>query len=257
MTRTFIEHLPPQYDGTTPLPVVLNFHGFGSSARQQAIYSELPAVADREGIIVITPDGTGDPRRWNNIQLASDADDVAFVRALLDDAEARLCIDTSSVFAAGMSNGSAFSARLACAMPDRLKAVAFVGAFIYPLTCGSDTPIAVIGFHGTDDACVPYEGGTSKCGMMLPVPAVEAAVQSWARHNTCQITPSLTELAEHVTVTAYSECDEETAVVLYTIDGGGHTWPGSIEVPRLGATTQEIDAATLIWEFFAGQAALR
>lgn len=257
LTRTYIEHVPPQYDGATPLPVILNFHGFGSNARQQANYSQFPPLADTEGFIVITPNGTQQPQRWNNIQQGDGADDVAFVRALLDDVQARLCTDDTSVFAAGMSNGAAFSARLACSMPNRLKAVAFVGAFIYPVTCGSDRPIAIIGFHGTDDACVPYEGGRSQCGLMLPVPSVEGAAESWSRHNGCQIKPSVTEITQSVTVTAYSECDEETAVLLYTIDGGGHTWPGSVDVPRLGATTQDINAATLIWEFFRGQAALR
>ena len=56
---------------------------------------------------------------------------------------------------------------------------------------------------------------------------------------------------------AYSECTDDTAVVLFVIEGGGHTWPGSIDVPRLGATTHEVNATDQIWEFFVAQGNLR
>ena len=253
--RSYILHVPPSYRGDGPAPLILNFHGFGSNARQQAIYSQLPAKADARGVIAVTPDGLGSPQAWNLLPTA-DNRDVAFVRALLDDLQARLCVDGKAVFAAGISNGAAFSARLACDMPERLRGIAVVGAFVFPRVCPSTTPTAVIGFHGTEDPCVPYGGGTSKCGMMLPVPPVEEALTNWARHDACQHEPSRTQISEHVRATAYSQCDAETAVVLYTIEGGGHTWPGSVEVARLGATTQEINAADAILEFFAGQTAL-
>lgn len=258
LARTYILRIPPGYDGSAPVPLVLNFHSFGSNAVQQAVYSGLSAKADDEGFVLVTPNGTGEPQRWNNALLPSGADDVGFVRALLDTLTAELCIDTTSVFAAGMSNGSAFVQRLACAMPERITAVAAVAAFVLPLRCETETPVGIIAFHGTEDACVPYGGGMTRCGAQsVPVPAAEVSAGNWARHNGCNPQPSVTGVAEHVRSIAYSECRNGASVVLYSVEGGGHTWPGSIEVPRLGATTQEIRATDLIWEFFTGQAKLR
>lgn len=252
LERTYILHVPPQYDGARRLPLVLNFHGFGSNASEQASYSRLPAKADEEGFIVVTPEGTGDPRRWTLLP-GTEPDDVAFARDLLDHLEATLCIDATRVFSAGMSNGAALSMRIACAMPERFTAVAAVTALIYPVTCPAGDPVAVVGFHGTADACVPFTGGRSACGAMLPVAPIEQSALNWAKRNGCAETPSITQLTQSVRVTAYSDCGDNVAVVLYVVDGGGHTWPGSVDVPRLGATTREVDATDLIWEFFAAQ----
>jgi polyhydroxybutyrate depolymerase len=251
-------HVPPQYDGASALPMVLNFHGYGSTASRQAPYSRLPALADEEGFIVVTPDATGAPaQQWNILSQPDRVDDIAFVGELLDELERTLCVDAARVFAAGISNGSAFSQRLACAMPDRIDAVAAVAAIINPSNCPADARVPLIAFHGTEDACVPFEGGRSGCGpVSLPVTAARTAAANWASHDGCGPV-ALTQLTEHVEVAAYSECDEEVAVVLYVVEGGGHTWPGSIDVPRLGATTHEIDATALMWEFFVGQGNIR
>jgi polyhydroxybutyrate depolymerase len=260
--RTYLLHVPPAYDGAERVPLVLNFHGFGSSGRQQANYSRFPAKADAEGFIVVSPDasttGADTQRQWNLARSDDLPDDIAFVRHLLDELSGELCIDRDRVFAAGMSNGAAFAQQIACAMPERIAAVAAVTALVYPATCTADLPIAVIGFHGTEDACVPYGGGVVTCGRARgSVAPVEEAARDWARHNGCNLAASAARLSPEVRTLAFSECDEETAVVLFTIDGGGHTWPGSIEVPRLGAVTDEIDATEQIWQFFAGQANLR
>lgn len=254
--RTYILHVPPQYDGARRTPLILNLHGFGSGARQQAIYSQLPPKADREGFIVVSPDGTGEPRHWNYPGLPG-ADDIAFIRALLDKLEADLCIDPKWVFTTGMSNGAAFSSFIACAMPDRITAIAPVAATAYPASCPAGRAIPVISFRGTADACVPYEGGTSQCGQKLPVKAAEESIRQWAEHNGCNLEPSRQPFSAQVRSIAYSECRDDTAVVMFVIDGGGHTWPGSIDVARLGATTREINATDQIWQFFAAQASLR
>ncbi len=256
LRRTYILHVPPSYDGTRRTPLVLNLHGFSSNARQQAIYSGLPAKGDRVGFIVITPDGTGAPQHWTYPGLG-DVDDAGFLGALLDRAAADLCVDEKRVYVAGMSNGSAFAQQLACKMPERIAAVAAVGALVFPARCGTDRPIAVIAFNGTEDACVPFQGGTSQCGQRLPVPAGEAAAADWAKHDGCNAEPARQRFSEHVRTVAYSECDGNAAVVLYVIEGGGHTWPGAIDVPRLGATTHEVNATDEIWSFFVAQGSAR
>ena len=59
-----------------------------------------------------------------------------------------------------------------------------------PRLCGSGTAIPIITFRGTDDACVPYEGGTSACGMRLPVVAAEEVIRLWGEHNGCDPVPA-------------------------------------------------------------------
>jgi polyhydroxybutyrate depolymerase len=256
MDRRLLLHVPPSYDGTSETPLVLNLHGFGSNGRQQALYSGFPAKADRDGFIVASPDGTGTPLRWNYPGLGG-VDDVAFMRDLLDRLDADLCIDTGRVFIAGISNGAAFAQIVACAMPERIMAVAAVAALVYPQRCGTDAPIAVVGFQGTDDPCVPFGGGTSACGQRLQVPPIEESARNWARHDGCDIAPAEQRFSAHVRTIAYSRCKNETAVVLFVVEGGGHTWPGAFDVPRLGATTQEVNATDQIWDFFTAQGNLR
>ncbi len=250
--RSYILHVPPSYDGTHRTPLVLNFHGFGSNARQQAIYSGLPAKGDSAGFIVVTPNGTGTPQRWNLVT-AGGVDDVAFARELLDRIESQLCVDTQRVFAAGISNGSAFSLRLACEMPDRIArgggrrrdvhaaAVRRAGGRRHRLPRDRRPVRAVRRRH------VEMRHGIACAGGRDGAPPTGRGTMAATRSR------ANTSISAHVRTVAYSECAGDAAVVLYVIDGGGHTWPGSIDVPRLGGTTHEISATDQIWEFFQAQ----
>jgi polyhydroxybutyrate depolymerase len=256
LDRTYVLHVPPSYDGTRETPLVLNLHGFGSNGRQQALYSRMPQKADAEGFITVAPDGAGEPRRWTFPGLG-EVDDVAFLRALLDDLEMKLCVDPDWVFVTGMSNGAGFATVLACALPGRFAAIAPVAATSYTPACDGTPPLPVITFRGTDDRCVPFDGGTTACGLGLPVRPAEEVVRLWAEHNGCNSEPARQRRGEHVRTTAYSECRDDVAVILFAIEGGGHTWPGSIAVPRLGTTSTEVDATDEIWRFFVASATIR
>ncbi len=257
LARTYILHVPPSYDGARDVPLVINLHGFGSNAAQQAAYSQLPAKADREGFVVVTPNGTGNPQHWEYPGLGGAVDDIAFIRELLDRVEADLCIDAKRVFVTGISNGAAIATFIACAMPDRITAIAPVAATAGPASCAAGAIVPVITFRGTDDPCVPYGGGTSACGQKLPVAAAETSVQNWAAHDGCNPSPAKQEFSAHVRTIAYSECTSDAAVVMFVVEGGGHTWPGSVDVPRLGTTTHEVNATDQMWQFFLAQGNLR
>ena len=177
-------------------------------------------------------------------------DEAAFTADLIDAVAQEVCIDPQRVYLAGMSNGAAITTFIACALPDRIAAIAAVAATAGPRACGTDEPIPIITFRATEDQCVPYEGGTSACGMQLPVLPVRDVMSLWAEHNGCDMEAVEEPVSEHVTRTAYGGCAEGAEAVLYTTEGDGHTWPGSTFVPRLGPVTQEIDATDLIWDFF-------
>lgn len=249
--RSYRLAVPADVDPTTPLPLVLNLHGSGSSALQQSVYSRLPTVAVSRDVIVVTPDAVA-----NNWRLSAPSDDanpdIRLARDLLDTLSTELCVDRRRIYAAGLSLGAAFSALLACALPDDIAAVGLVTVEVLLGPCPNSVP--VIAFHGTADAVVPYDGGEVRGSEFRgsTVRGAEGNMVRWAELDGCGTEPERSEVGSEVTRRVYPDCDDGTEVELYTIDGGGHTWPGSpIDVPRLGANTDQIDATELILDFFA------
>lgn len=239
--RTYLIYVPETYDGTVSVPLVLNFHGLGSNAAQQHIYAGLVPIAEREGFIVVSPDGVN-----NSWLITPGVNDIQFTRDLVAGLSEALCIDPGAVFSTGMSNGGFMSAALACAAGDLVAAVAPVAGVLGPTAiCGE--PVPILQFHGTNDAVVPYEGGTiSATGG--PFGGIEPIMEDWAEHNGCSIEPVTSEASPSVDLVEFPDCDAETAH--YVVEGGGHTWPGGPAVARLGATTTEISASELMWQFF-------
>jgi polyhydroxybutyrate depolymerase len=244
--------VPQGVDGDEPLPLILNWHGFGSDAIQQAVYSELEEKGPAAGYVVATPQGTGNPAFWNILPNLAAPDDVAYARALIDALAAAMCIDERRVYSTGMSNGGGMSAHLACNLGDRLAAIAPVaGINLVSGECPEGEGVSVIAFHGHADAVVPYPGGPPPVRVTnRALPAVEDAVAAWGELAGCRKKARVDNVSAHVVLTDYNRCRRGTDVQLYSVTDGGHTWPGSLDVPRLGPVTTEIDAADLMLEFF-------
>src|SRR5205814_5557265 len=99
---------------------------------------------DAEGFIVVTPDAMGTPRAWNFIPLSSQADDIGFIRDILDRMDAEFCIDDARVYSSGISSGAAMSERLACALQDRIAAIGPVSALVSPANCPTSPVVPVV-----------------------------------------------------------------------------------------------------------------
>lgn len=260
-TRTAIVHLPPSFAERGPLPLVIFMHGgLGNGAQAQSAYG-MDRVADREGFIVVYPDGTGRVPglfTWNAANCCAYAyennvDDVAFIRALVDTLERDYSIDPRRIYATGMSNGAMMSYRLGCQMADRLAAIAPVAGALNETGCAPAGPLPVIIFHGTDDSHVLYEGGVAP-DTLYPREdrSVSDAVAFWVERNDCSETPtSETSPSGNIVRDTYGGGAEGSEVTLYTIRGGGHAWPGAAGSASGDVPTQEISASELIWEFFA------
>lgn len=247
--RTFRLALHAGYSGDDPLPLVLNWHGYGSDAAQQAVYSELEQKGPAAGYAIVTPQGTGSPARWNIFSRGPGLDDVRFAEDLIDWAASTLCIDTARVYSTGMSNGAGMSVFLACEIPDRIAAIAPVAGVNLVDGCAG-APIDVLAFHGDADPVVPYAGGSVTIAPQLEIASVADSIAGWAERAGCDDVPRAEAISANVERRSFGGCDSGTEVMLYTVEGGGHTWPGSIDVPRLGPVTDEIDAAELILAFF-------
>ncbi|MCH7837785.1 MAG: hypothetical protein IIC26_04685, partial [Chloroflexi bacterium] len=273
LTREYALHIPPSYTGAEAVPLVLNFHGLGGNAEQQASYSGLLAKADAEGFIVVMPQGLSNeslPLNHWNILLASpdtgEADDVAFTSDMLDELEAELCIDAARIYATGMSNGAQMSVRAGCSLSDRIAAIAPVAGVYFPLLavevpapagCVVTRPVSVIAFHGTADPIIPFDGGPlglEDIGVNVTFRDIDDEIMpEWAAHNGCDSVAVEEQVTENVRLVRYQACDEGATVELYVVEGGGHTWPdATLDFPEdvLGVTTHEISANDLMWEFF-------
>jgi polyhydroxybutyrate depolymerase len=231
------------------LPVVLLFHGFSLSAEFMADYANIAQVSDERGFIAVVPHGQGDPAFWNT-GVAGAADDLAFVRELLAQLERDLCVDSARVYAIGYSNGGGMSQLLSCALHDRIAAVGVVAST--HLLCEPQTP--VIGFHGDADPNQQFAGGRGvSAGAPEGVGGTFAPVRErfarWAAALRCNPSPAISQPADDVELSTYQNCSTGGGdVLLYTIIGGGHTWPGA--TIDIGDTTQSISATALAWVFF-------
>jgi polyhydroxybutyrate depolymerase len=264
--RTYLLHVPPEFDPAQPTPVVLIFHGGGTNAKTMVRFCELSKTADRAGFLAVYPSGTGhNPNllTWNAGNCCGNAmrqnvDDVGFVRALLDDLAGVAPVDAKRVFATGMSNGGMLAYRLASELSDRIAAIASVAGPMGIDECRPARPVSVLHFHGTADEFAPYHGGRGpKSFSQADFRPVDRTVQQWIAANGCPAKgtvirfPLAIDDPTTVTRTTWGPGNEGSEVVLYTIEGGGHTWPGRIPFLKLlGPSTSAISANDVMWAFF-------
>ncbi|MHB8902020.1 MAG: extracellular catalytic domain type 1 short-chain-length polyhydroxyalkanoate depolymerase [Thermoguttaceae bacterium] len=264
--RSYIVHVPPRLEAQQLVPVVLAFHGAGTNAPIMALSTGLSAKADQAGFVVVYPNGTGKDDFflvWNSGGFAGPGadrrpDDVALVLAVLDDLATVIQVDPKRVYATGMSNGGMMCYRLAAELSDRIAAIAPVSGTMAVQEARPGRPVAVIHFHGTADQLVPFEGPSERTARFLKFMSVADTIRAWVKLDGCPAEPSVSQVPDKaaddgcaVTREVYGPGKEGTEVILYTIAGGGHTWPGrQWPIPWLGPTTRDIVANDLIWEFF-------
>jgi polyhydroxybutyrate depolymerase len=267
LTRQYLFHAPANLADGKPAPLVLVFHGGGGHDWNMPGFTHFDALADENSFYVAYPDAIDG--NWNDGREISQNDDVSFVRALIDDLEKSYPVDSRRIYATGISNGGFFSNRLACDLTDKIAAIASVAATmpetLVPI-CKPSRPISVLYMQGTDDPLVPIDGG--KVGFIRgrnrgTCISLNAAAQFWRDHDggahaayEVSDLPDLVNDGTHVHRQAWTGGKNNTEVVVYTIKGGGHTWPGGPQyLPKLvvGKASQNLDATRTIWAFFRFQ----
>ena len=262
--RTYFVHTPTGYDPVKPIPVVLALHGATMNGPMMAWFSGLNKKSDEAGFIAVYPNGTGlySSLTWNGGNCCGSAmrrnvDDVAFIKALLDDLAKDFQIDMQRVYATGMSNGAIMVYRLASDLSDRIAAIAPVAGTMATEKCEPKHPVPVIHFHGTEDEYVPFLGGKGKrTPPGMDFRSVDHSIQTWVKLNGCDPKPTVDVLSKDgddlkVTRTTYTTGKDGAEVVLVVIENGGHTWPGmKVATAILGESALNISANDLMWEFF-------
>jgi len=276
LKRTFNIYTPSSYEKSVPLPLVITLHGRGANGWSMILLTRkgFNKLADRDGFIVLYPDGI--EFNWNDGRMDEEAedrahkeniDDVGFISALIDYMIKDYNIDPRRVYVTGISNGAIMSYRLACELSQKIAAIAPVDGnipyMLYP-HCSPSGPVSVLAINNLNDPLVPFEGGyiygkisRKNLGRVL---SVDESIGFWVNLNKCSLTPLVEEEPDmdpedgtRVIRREYNNCADGTEVVLYTVDGGGHTWPGGLQyLPAwiIGKTCRDIDANEVIWSFF-------
>ncbi len=253
--REYLLYVPGSYDRSRSTPLVISMHGAGLWGAAQKETSQWNKLADNRGFIVVYPSGIGGKgvRIWRAEPGSGLMKDVKFIAELIDTLKVSYNIDTTRIYANGLSNGGGMSFALSCTLSDRIAAVGMVAAAeTLPWSwCTDHRPVPMIAFHGTADPEVPYNGGSSWVSPR-PFPSTPKWAANWARRNKCESNPVESTVAADVTRRVYTSCADNADVLLYTIQGGGHTWPGGTPLPEwfVGRTTRSIDATSLMWSFF-------
>jgi polyhydroxybutyrate depolymerase len=256
--REYLLYVPGAYDPTTPTPLVISLHGGANWPVMQRDLSGWNQQAEDHGFLVVYPAGLqvhdAGPRGWRVIREGPGlAKDVRFIADLMDKLEEIYNIDPTRIYVNGLSNGGGMTFVLSCTLSDRIAAVGMVAAAqMLPWSwCTAPRPMPMISFHGTADPIVPYEGGESWASPR-PFPDVTEWTAQWARRNRCGPDFVETRAAADVTRRHYTDCAEGAAVLLFTVHGGGHTWPGGGPLPEwfVGLTSHGVDATAEMWEFF-------
>ena len=260
----------------TNTPIVFLFHGNGGSADNIAGLSHVKApyipwfdIAVHEGLILVIPNGTIGPKNsqgWNDCR--NDApripasDDVGFITTLLDTLKTSLRYDDRKVFMVGTSNGGHFVMRLAQEIPHRMTAFAsIVASGPANSKCNSSTiPVSALFMNGTADPLVPYLGGNTENGTVI---STDSSIAYWVKRNGTETSPIITECPQKssskVIAYRYPHGIQDTEVMLYKVEGGGHIEPSRRErysflwTAFAGTQNGDIESAEEIWAFFKGK----
>ena len=190
------------------------------------------------------------------------ADDVAFLNQMLDALALKYSVDTRRVYATGLEDGGFMALRVGCNMADRVAAIAAVGAALpKTMICIPSRAVSALFIHGTDDPIVPDNGGTYKSGQFHVLSAEDSA-KAWAKFDRCGEKPAQDKIpplqkgGKETKTYTYSGCQDNAQVVLYSVKGGGNTWPGGEQYmteKEVGKTSDALNANETIWTFLVSK----
>ncbi len=271
VARRYLLTVPNAHDGKAPLPVVFDFHGLMEGAEVHAKMSNYSALAEEKGFIAVFPHGTGTPLRWNANPASPSNDDLTYFDVVLKEIGSALCVDTSRIYATGLSNGAMFTSILLCQRADVIAAAAPVAGLTDSDSCQPSRPVPIVTFHGTIDPILLFNGGvdvsaipggaattegptTTRPPAELGGPGYPASAAAFAKRNGCDAEPTDTNVTAEVIHRVY-RCPAGADVEFYIIVGGGHSWPSS-EFSKsigkiVGPTTFDIDATRDAWTFLS------
>lgn len=218
----YLVHVPR--DVKSPAPLVVMLHGgFGSAQQAERSYG-WDDLADREGFVIAYPNGVG--RAWNTTggccgePARNGVDDVGFITAVVKDIDKDMRIDSTRVYATGMSNGAIMTYTLACRTSIFAAIAPVAGTQLGD--CSRPNPTSVIHVHGTDDKNIPYDGSRGSGFAKIQGVAIPELDAQWRTIDNCA--PPTVRVTGVATIQV-AACANGRTVELVTVAGGGHEWP--------------------------------
>jgi len=249
--RFYTIYVPEMYNEQDTVPLLFNFHGYTMNVEEQMFLGDMRSVADTAGFILVYPLGTllesSQEEHWNvgGWTIQSTADDIGFTQAMIDQLLQDYNINEDRIYSCGYSNGGYFSFKLACQLSDKIAAIGCVGGSMTPEVfenCNPSKPTSIIKIHGDQDFIVGYNGNI----WTIPIDDVISYWVSFNNTDSVAIVSYLPDLDTNdgstVQKSAFIGGDNETAVELYKVIGGGHDWPGN-------TGNKDFNAGQAIWNF--------
>jgi polyhydroxybutyrate depolymerase len=279
--RGFDLRIPASWDGVSPLPLVIAYHGGGGN-REAARSVTCPggdlghpgcldAIANARGYAVVAPDGTAqrplrDVRTWNGggtrycasgQACARNIDDIGYTDELIAQVGAAIPIDAKRIHATGISNGGAMTHRIACERPELISSIVPVaGANQFADDGGACGATPVLHIHGTADPAWKFDGGDGGFDSGIKT-SVGETMAGWAARNGCATTFVDTAIedrdpADGVTSTrrVFDGCAQATELIIE--QGAGHSWPDGFQYfgeDRIGRVTHDFGSEVIL-DFF-------
>ena len=239
LNREYVLYIPNSYDGTSSVPLMLNFHGFGGSASDYMQEADMRSLAEADTFILIYPQGSclDGLSHWNACPLGvdnkSNADDFGFVESMINEISSQYNVDMERIYAAGYSNGGMMAYGLANYKSDLIAAVASVSGAMLDCTGPTSHPMPVIHLHGTTDGVLPYNGSSDWN-------SAQSTLDHWINFNNTVLTPTVTS-DNNIEHYVYDQGDSLVSVEHYKYIGGDHVW--------FSATFQGQNTSQLVWNF--------
>jgi polyhydroxybutyrate depolymerase len=246
---------PVSQSGSAPALVMLPYQG-GSPSSMAEFTRASRLAADYGAWVILPADAIG---KWNDDpgNPVNNVDDVGFLATVIADAAASYPVDPSRIYMTGYSNSGFMAERFACERADLIAGIAPVATterYTEQSVCKPSRPVPAAFFNGTNDLIVPYNGMPA---LLLSAPAT---FSQWESYNGCgsrsvantSFAPQVND-GTSVQLAAVGGCSGNSRVSLYTIEGGGHTWPGNqsglVDELYLGTTSHNLDATIAMWQF--------
>jgi len=262
--RSYLVHRPPSHASGAPLPLLIALHGTSMRAADMLAYTDLVALADRAGFVLVAPSSLGHAFNDGLAPAGSEAasvDDVAFVEAVAEDARVRFGVRADAIHVVGFSNGGSMAQRVAIESRYPFAGFAAVASAVRVQTPGVVRPAPLLLVFGNADPLNPPHGGW----VWIPVPHAKPApaqtAREWAERLRCEGAPEAEVPAAGVQAQIWRRCAEGTRLAWLTIDGLGHHWAGARPMPFpsfvLGPQVGAPKLGELVWSFLSASNASR